>query len=167
MRALHTNHSRIVGPRPVVLDAAHVGRLRSLASAAVHGAARLARFLRLEAADATILPSQAMPAEVVSFGSEVTYRDEATGRAYTVTLVLPHEADIRKRRVSLLTPVGTALIGRSEGAVVDCEFPAGTLRRLAILRVARNAAAPPHVTARAPAPAALNPEAAFAADVPA
>ncbi|PJN92650.1 hypothetical protein CNY89_27830, partial [Amaricoccus sp. HAR-UPW-R2A-40] len=52
------------------------------------------------------------------------------------------DADIRIRRVSVLTPVGTALIGRAEGAVIDCEFPAGTLRRLAILRISKNGPKP-------------------------
>jgi regulator of nucleoside diphosphate kinase len=127
--------------RPVVLDAAHFGRLRLLASEPLHGAARLAAFLRREAADAAILPSHAMPANVVNFGSTVSYRDEATDSDYTVEVVMPHHADIRMRRVSVLTPVGTALIGRREGAVVTCEFPAGTHRRLAILRVERNAPA--------------------------
>ena len=117
-----------------MLDAAHVGRLNRLASDAVHGASRLARFLRQEAADATVLPSDEMPADVVNFGSEVTYRDEATGRAYTVKLVMPHDADVRARRVSVLTPVGTALIGRAEGAVIDCEFPVGKVRQLGAAR---------------------------------
>jgi regulator of nucleoside diphosphate kinase len=57
------------------------------------------------------------------------------GAAYTVTLAMPHEADIHRGRVSVLTPVGTALIGRWEGASVDCEFPAGRMRRLTVLRV--------------------------------
>ena len=143
MRALNNFNSEIIAHQPVVLDAAYVGRLRSLASAAAHGASRLARLLGREAAHATILPSHEMPAGVVNFGSDVTYRDEATGGAYTVKLVMPDDADIRRRRVSLLTPVGTALIGQSEGAVVDCEFPAGRTRRLTILRVAQDAPAPP------------------------
>ena len=140
MRAFDNFDSHIIGRhRPVVLDAAHVGRLNRLASDAVHGASRLARLLRQEAADATILPSDEMPADVVNFGSDVTYRDEATGRAYTIRLVMPHEADIRVRRVSVLTPVGTALIGRAEGAVIDCEFPVGRMRRLSVLRVVQAA----------------------------
>ena len=140
MRALDNFNAHIIGHRrPVVLDAAHVGRLNRLASDVVHGASRLARFLRQEAADATILPSDEMPADVVNFGSEVTYRDEATGRAYTVKLVMPHDADIRTRRVSVLTPVGTALIGRAEGAVIDCEFPVGRTRQLSVLRVVQAA----------------------------
>ena len=88
-----------------------------------------------------------MPADVVNVGSDVTYRDEVTGDAYRVTLVLPHEADIWSRRVSVLTPVGTALIGRREGAVVDCEFPVGRIRQLSLLRVAQPA--PAQLAARA------------------
>jgi regulator of nucleoside diphosphate kinase len=125
-----------------MLDAGYVERLNSLASAELHGASRLDRLLRREAADATILPSDLMPAQVVNFGSDVTYRDEATGDTYTVTLVLPHKADIRRGRVSVLTPVGTALLGRAEGAVVDCEFPVGTTRRPTVLRVEQAAAGP-------------------------
>jgi regulator of nucleoside diphosphate kinase len=76
-----------------------------------------------------------MPADVVNLGSEVTYRDETTGCRYTITLALPHEADVPAGRVSLLTPVGTALIGRAQGATVPCEFPVGTIRQLTVLRV--------------------------------
>ncbi|PJN93343.1 hypothetical protein CNY89_21565, partial [Amaricoccus sp. HAR-UPW-R2A-40] len=72
----------------------------------------------------------------------VSYRDEITGRVHSVRLAMPQDADIRIRRVSVLTPVGTALIGRAEGAVIDCEFPAGTLRRLAILRISKNGPKP-------------------------
>jgi regulator of nucleoside diphosphate kinase len=150
MRALelHDLDSRLTGGRqPVVLDSAYLGRLNFLASQPVHGAWRLARFLREEQPRATILPSDWMPADVVNVGSDVTYRDEVTGDAYRVTLVLPHEADIWSRRVSVLTPVGTALIGRREGAVVDCEFPVGRIRQLSLLRVAQPA--PAQLAARA------------------
>jgi regulator of nucleoside diphosphate kinase len=136
MRALESFNSQLIRHRrPVVLDAAYVGRLISLSSAAVHGASRLARLLRQEAARARVLPSDEMPADVVNFSSEVTYRDEATGRSHTVTLVLPPDADVRAGRISVLTPVGTALIGQAQGATVDCEFPVGTMRRLTVLRV--------------------------------
>ena len=139
MRALDNFNFHVMGHQPVVLDAAYIGRLNFMASERVHGASRLANFLRQEAPNAAILPSDKMPVDVVNFGSEVTYRDEATGRAYTVRLAMPDDADIRKRRVSVLTPVGTALIGRAQGAVVDCEFPAGRMRQLTILRVAQDA----------------------------
>ena len=136
MRTFETTSTRIIVSRPpLVLDAAYVGRLNALAAAELHGASRLARLLRQEAAHVAVLPSDRMPADVVNFGSDVTYRDEDVGAAYTVTLVMPHEADIHRGRVSVLTPVGTALVGRSEGAKVDCEFPAGQMRELTVLRV--------------------------------
>jgi regulator of nucleoside diphosphate kinase len=136
MRALNNFTSHISKSRPLMLDAAHVLRLNMLASEPLYGAARLASFLWKEATRLVVVPSHEMPDDVVNIGSDVTYRDEATGHVYSVTLPLPQDADIGARRVSVLTPVGTALIGRAEGAVTDCEFPAGTLRRLTILRVA-------------------------------
>ena len=88
-----------------------------------------------------------MPEDAINIGSEVTYRDETTGRSCTIRLALPHEADVPAGRISLLTPVGTALIGRREGAVVDCEFPVGRIRQLSLLRVAEPA--PAQLAARA------------------
>lgn len=123
-----------------MLDADHMGRLSILASEPLHGAARLSTLLG--ARHVVVVPSHEMPADVVNIGSDVSYRDEITGRVHSVRLAMPQDADIRIRRVSVLTPVGTALIGRAEGAIVDCEFPAGTLRRLAILRVSKNGPRP-------------------------
>lgn len=142
MRALDNFNSLIIEPRPVMLDADHMGRLSILASEPLHGAARLSTLLGKGARHVVVVPSHEMPADVVNIGSDVSYRDEITGRVHSVRLAMPQDADIRIRRVSVLTPVGTALIGRAEGAIVDCEFPAGTLRRLAILRVSKNGPRP-------------------------
>jgi regulator of nucleoside diphosphate kinase len=139
MRAIHDFHSPDAEARPIVLDAAYAARLQALASSNLYGRARLARLLRREADRIEVVPSEEMPAAVVNFGSEVTYRDEATGDVCTIVLALPHEADIPARRVSVLSPVGTALVGRSVGAVVACEFPAGRVRPLTVLRVAEPA----------------------------
>jgi len=137
MRELDNFKSHISRSRPLMLDAAHVSRLNMLASEPLYGAARLASLLWKEAARLLVVPSHKMPDNVVNIGSDVTYRDETTGDVHSVTLAMPQNADIGARRVLVLTPVGTALIGRAEGAVTDCEFPAGTLRRLAILRVSK------------------------------
>jgi regulator of nucleoside diphosphate kinase len=90
-----------------------------------------------EVARATVLPSGEMPADVVNIGSEVTYRDETTGRTQTVTIVLPPEADIARHRVSVLTPIGAALIGLSTGAAIGWETRDGEERRLTVLEVRR------------------------------
>ncbi|HMQ91677.1 MAG TPA: GreA/GreB family elongation factor [Amaricoccus sp.] len=138
MRALDNFNSHITVSRPLMLDAAHVSRLNMLASEPLYGAARLASFLRKEAARLVVVPSHEMPDDVVNIGSDVIFRDEATGHVYSVTLAMPQDADIGARCVSVLTPVGTALIGRAEGAVIDYEFPVGTSRCLTILRVTRH-----------------------------
>jgi regulator of nucleoside diphosphate kinase len=151
MRGNHTIDLPSGEGRPsVVLDVAHLERLRDLATSRAHGGARLARLLAREAARTGIVPAGRMPADVVGFGSEVTYRDEATGTEHTIVLVPPQQADIGAGRVSVLSPVGTALIGRSEGAAVACEFPAGTMRRLAVLKVAAERSAPPRAATRQP-----------------
>src|SRR5690606_40665024 len=65
---------------------------------------------------ARIVPAGKMPKSVVAIGSRVTYRDEAAGQVKSVTLVYPEEADITRQRVSVMTPIGVALLGLAEGA---------------------------------------------------
>jgi regulator of nucleoside diphosphate kinase len=52
-----------------------------------------------------------------------------------VTLVYPEDADIAQRKVSVLTPIGTALIGLREGHAITWETPNGELRQLTVLSV--------------------------------
>ena len=68
-------------------------------------------------------------------GSEVVYRDDTTGRIQTVTLVYPNEADIAKGRVSVLTPIGTALIGLASGNSINWRTRPGDMKRLTVLQV--------------------------------
>src|SRR5690606_40151451 len=84
---------------------------------------------------ADIRPSGKVPPKVVNIGSLVTFRDEASGKEQTVTLVLPQEADIAQQRVSVLTPIGAALIGLAEGASITWETRNGETRRLKITKV--------------------------------
>jgi len=56
---------------------------------------------------------------VVRMGSQVRYCDDKTGETRDVVLVYPHEADITLKRVSVLTPVGAALIGMSVGQAIE------------------------------------------------
>jgi regulator of nucleoside diphosphate kinase len=120
---------------PVVLDAAYVARLQTLASSAMNVAPDVADRLLNEIDRATVLPSGDVPSHVVNIGSEVTFRDNDAGRVQTVILVLPQHADIAQRRVSVLTPIGAALIGLAEGASIDWETRDGETRQLTVLRV--------------------------------
>jgi regulator of nucleoside diphosphate kinase len=68
-------------------------------------------------------------------GCEVEFRDESTGRVQKVTLVDPSEANIEQGKVSVLTPVGTALIGLRTGASITWETRNGQLKRLTVMKV--------------------------------
>ena len=65
--------------------------------------------------------------------SEVEFRDESTGKVQRLILVYPNEADIAEGKLSVLTPVGTALIGVRVGDSIGWETPSGEFRRLTVL----------------------------------
>ena len=71
----------------------------------------------------------------VRMGSEVAFRDDTTGKVQAVSLVYPGEADIGRGRISVLTPVGAALLGLSKGQSIDWSTRTGTAKRLTVLDV--------------------------------
>lgn len=107
-------------PRPpdqlLVSDADH-NRLTGLARASLDRAPETADELLAEMDRAIITAAAAMPADVVRMGSTVTIRAQG-GDTQRITLVYPGEADIAENRISVLTPMGTALIGATVGQVV-------------------------------------------------
>jgi regulator of nucleoside diphosphate kinase len=99
-----------------------------------------AGMLLAEVARARIVPDGRAPADVVGMGSIVEFIDEARGRPRTVQLVYPAEADIAAGRISILTPIGAALIGLAEGQSILWPDRDGQRRALRIVRVDRAAA---------------------------
>jgi regulator of nucleoside diphosphate kinase len=91
--------------------------------------------LRAELERAIVIPSESIRTNVVTMNAHVHYRDERTGLDREVKIVFPEEADIQQGKVSVLAPVGAALIGLSEGQSIDWEFPDGTERRLIVIAV--------------------------------
>ncbi|MEI9423873.1 nucleoside diphosphate kinase regulator [Mesorhizobium sp. Cs1299R1N1] len=92
-------------------------RLTGLASTVLDRAPETAEELLAELDRAVITEAEAMPADVVRMGSTVTVRGES-GDIKHITLVYPGDADIAENRISVLTPMGTALVGASIGQVV-------------------------------------------------
>ncbi len=70
---------------------------------------------------ATVVASDAMPADVVTMNSRVVLRDVQTGERRTVCVVYPPDADPAKALISVLTPTGMALLGATPGGVIECE----------------------------------------------
>ena len=83
--------------------------------------------------EARLVPHEHLPWERIAMNSRVTYLDEARGEERTVTLVHPIEANATAGRISVLSPVGRALLGRRPGAVVAVIAPNGNAMRLRIL----------------------------------
>jgi regulator of nucleoside diphosphate kinase len=69
-----------------------------------------------------------VPADVVTMNSTVQLRDLDTGEVETYTLVYPEFADVGQNRMSVLAPVGTAILGCRVGDVVHVTAPAGRRR---------------------------------------
>lgn len=80
---------------------------------------------------AEIVSSKNVPPDVVTMNSKVVLRDTDSREAMTVTLVFPGDADIESGAISVLAPVGTAIIGYSRGDVVEWAVPSG-IRRIMI-----------------------------------
>lgn len=90
--------------------------------------------LRGELDRARVVPSREVSGRVVTMRSTVVLRDLANDQEFTCTLSYPDEADADAGRISVLAPVGAAILGFREGTVVEWEVPAGT-RRLRIERI--------------------------------
>ena len=118
----------------IVVSQRDLLRLRSLLSPHARRAASDRDHL-LELEDeidrATIVGADALPSDVVALESTVIVLDVDSGSHASYTLVLPAQADIAEGRVSVLAPLGTALLGCRVGEVVEQRAPGG-LRRLRI-----------------------------------
>jgi regulator of nucleoside diphosphate kinase len=77
---------------------------------------------------ARVVPRSQLPPDVVTMNSTVRLRDLETGDEETYTLVYPADADIGQNKLSVLAPVGTALLGYRAGDVVEWPVPAGVSR---------------------------------------
>ena len=123
------------GLPPIRIRQADRERLAQLAEAAAGAAPATAEFLADEIERATVVPDTASLAGVVGMESEVIFRDDATGLQKQVTLVYPNAADIEAGRISVLTPIGAALVGLSAGDSISFAAPSGELKSLTVMEV--------------------------------
>jgi regulator of nucleoside diphosphate kinase len=107
------------------------GRLADLVRRALDQNAQHTAYLEALAGElrrAQVVPRAEVPPDVVTMHSTVRLRDLETGEEETYTLVYPDEADIGAGKLSVLAPVGTALLGYRTGDVVEWPVPAGVTR---------------------------------------
>lgn len=77
---------------------------------------------------AQVVNAQEIPPDVVTMNSEVHLRDLKTQEETTYRLVFPDQADASQGKISILAPIGTALLGYSVGDEIKWRVPAGTTR---------------------------------------
>ncbi|MET4799752.1 GreA/GreB family elongation factor [Bradyrhizobium sp. LB11.1] len=118
---MNTPDDHPVALPPVMLSEADRDRLYAIAISALTNSrmASAASNVLREISRAKIVPDDQLPENVVAVNSHVDVRDNVTGTTRRVVLVMPDETPLQPNAVSVLSPLGAALIGLSEGHSVD------------------------------------------------
>lgn len=120
---------------PLLLAASDHERLEQLAEQALERQPEIAGALLDELSRASVVAPSQLPDDTVAVGREVRYHDEGTGKDRVVRVVWPMHSDADADRVSVLTPVGTALLGLSVGQAIDWPLQDGRRHRLRVCAV--------------------------------
>ncbi|MFL5358509.1 nucleoside diphosphate kinase regulator [Archangium sp.] len=116
----------------IMVTSTDMERLRTLIDTT---AGDLADTLDAELLRAEVVEPSLVPPDVVTMNSRVVYRDEDTGETREVTLSYPKDASLEQGRISVLAPVGAALLGLSVGQDIEWQQPGGRHKRLRIVSV--------------------------------
>ncbi len=81
--------------------------------------------LEKELSQAKVVASKDIPLDVITMNSIVRVKDLTSGEDKTYQIVFPGEADLGKKKVSVLAPIGVALIGYRIEDTIELEAPAG------------------------------------------
>lgn len=127
-------------PPPILLSATDAARLDALVESKAWASTPAAQALQVELLRAEVRPPAQMPADVVGMQSTVECEDEHSGSRHRLTLVYPPDADAAAGRISILAPVGSALLGLSVGQHIDWDAPGGRRLRLRVIAVERASA---------------------------
>jgi regulator of nucleoside diphosphate kinase len=117
------------------LDAARIRDLGARLPAAGHATHGLRNLLEQVAQEADIVASPLVADDVVTMNSTVSFAEAATGSVHRVTVVYPWDASVADRRISVLSPVGRALLGRRTGDASSIDMPDGTWRSIRLGKV--------------------------------
>lgn len=103
-----------------------------LALLILHSEGPNAEALEEELGRAQVVSQRNIPADVVTMNSVITFAAIENGKETEIKLVFPQDADVTKGYVSVLAPVGIALIGLRVGQVIDWPMPSGKSRQLQV-----------------------------------
>lgn len=92
--------------------------------------------LHNELKHAKIIKKDSIPDDAIVTDSLVTIQDVETAQEFTFHLVVPEEANMKLNKLSILAPIGIALLGYTSGAIVDWEMPNG-VKKFKIMKAVR------------------------------
>lgn len=115
-------------PRDIYITKFDLARLKELLEVGISFKERDRDYLeslRNELDRAHIVDPTAVPDDVVTMNSRFRLKDMETGEEKNYSLVFPSEADMTQNKISILAPIGTAVLGYRAGDSVDWQVPAG------------------------------------------
>ncbi len=115
--------------RDIYITESDAAKLRALLATNTHSGRNQPHLeaLRAELERALVLEPHEVPTDVVTMNSRVRLLDVKSGGERELTLVFPTDADVGARRISVLAPLGTALLGYREGDEIEWAMPGGVL----------------------------------------
>jgi regulator of nucleoside diphosphate kinase len=120
----------------IVISQQVLGRLDAmLGSTGYDHLGQLGSYLLGELARAQVVSDDALPPQVVSLHRKVRFRDDTSGRETEAVLAYPGEIGRLPHALSVLTPVGAALLGLSEGQTMAYRTPDGRRKSLTVVKV--------------------------------
>jgi regulator of nucleoside diphosphate kinase len=119
----------------IYVSAVELNQLRSLVDHATGRDGTAAERLAAELDRAIVVEPDRMPLDVATIGSRVTFEDARTRSVRDVVLVYPGSADASAGRISVLAPVGAALLGLRTGEEIKWPLPDGRIAEIRILAV--------------------------------
>lgn len=120
---------------PVIMSSLDVERLERLLETQDLAGNPAAVALQKEMDRAEILAPSDMPPDVVTMNSRLTCQIQEDGTERELTLVYPDQADLDAGRISILAPVGTALLGLRNGETIQWPGPDGKALTLLVTRI--------------------------------
>ena len=117
----------VMDTRVIYITEADMKRLRPLIEGVKNSRDDL-RALQAELAHARVVTPTDVPPDVITMNSKARLLDLGTGEAMVFTLVFPGNACIEHDKISVVAPIGTAMLGQRVGDEFEWEVPAGSVR---------------------------------------
>lgn len=120
---------------PITISSLDAARLEKMLDALDASQVPNSEDLRAELDRADIVKPEEVPPDVVTMNSTVIFRIASSGKEFSLTLVYPGDVDAKPGSISILAPVGGALLGLREGDEISWPGPGGGLLDVRVLKV--------------------------------